>query len=124
VGFRQSIVCGVGSKTFMALGTVMLRVTEMNVTGPARNQIANVVQYPGNDVVASTAMVTTGTGVMFVVSAAQNNFGLRQILWTGNTFRGVRQIFSGARHGKVLLDLLFLAWNLQLLPCFVMTIFH
>jgi len=92
----------------------------MDVTGPARNQISNVVQYPGEDAVAPTTMLTMWTGIMFVIAATFNNLGLRQILWTGNAFRGIRQIFSGARHGKVLLDWLFLAWNLQLLPSFVM----
>jgi len=95
----------------------------MDITGSASNQISNVVQDPGDDLVPPTTMLAAWTGVMFVIAATFNNLGLRQILWTGNTFRGIRQIFSGARHGKVLLDLLFLAWNLMLLPSFVMAVF-
>src|SRR5947209_6434163 len=95
----------------------------MDIMGSARNQISDVVQDPGDDLVAPTTTLTTWTGVMFVVPATQNNLGLRQILRFGNTFRGIRQIFPGTRHGKVLLDRLFLAWNLRHLPSFVMVVF-
>lgn len=90
VGLGQSIVGHVRSKTFIALGAVMLRVNEMDVTGPASNQISNVVQNPGDGIVPPTTMVTTWTGVMLVVPATQNNLGLRQILRFGNAFRGIR----------------------------------
>jgi hypothetical protein len=96
----------------------------MDVTGPASNQISDVVQNPGEDAVAPTTTLTTWAGVMFVIAATPNNLGLRQILRTGNALRWIRQIFSGARHGNVLLDWLFLAWNLQLLPSFVMIFSH
>jgi hypothetical protein len=51
VGLGQSIVGHVRSKTFTAVGAVMLRVNEMDVTGPVSNQISNVVQNPGDDIV-------------------------------------------------------------------------
>jgi len=102
----------------------MLGVGEMDVTRTATNQISDVVQNPGEDTVAPTTAVTTWAGVMFVIAATPNKLGLRQILRTGNAFRGLRQIFSGARHGKFLLDRLFLTWNLQLLPSFVMIFSH
>src|SRR5438876_2443237 len=95
----------------------------MDITGAARNQISHVVQNPGDDVVAPTTTITMWAGVMLVVAATQNNLGLWQIFRTGNAFRGIRQIFSGARHGKVLLDCLFLAWILLLLPSFVIGYF-
>jgi pyruvate/2-oxoglutarate/acetoin dehydrogenase E1 component len=63
VGLGQGIVGHVRSKTFTALGAVVLRVNEMDVTGPASNQISNVVQNPGDDIVPPTTMVTTWTGV-------------------------------------------------------------
>ena len=90
VGLGQSIVGHLRSKTFTALGAVMLRVNEMDVTGPASNQISNVVQNPGDGIVPPTTMVTTWTGVMLVVPATQNNLGLRQTLRFGNAFRGIR----------------------------------
>ena len=90
VGLGQSLVGHVRSKTFTALGAVMLRVNEMDVRGPASNQISNLVQNPGDGIVPPTTMVTTWTGVMLVVPATQNNLGLSQILRFGNAFRGIR----------------------------------
>src|SRR5207248_7646722 len=73
VGLGQSLVGHVRSKTFTALGAVMLRVNEIDVTGPSSNQISNLVQNPGDGIVPPTTMVTTWTGVMLVVPATQNN---------------------------------------------------
>src|SRR6266849_2715141 len=88
----------------------------MDVTGSASNQISDIVQNSGYDVVAPTTMVAAWTGIMFVIAATPDNLWLRQILRFGNTFRGIRQIFPRTRHDKALLGQLFLAWNLQPLP--------
>src|SRR5215467_15821095 len=89
--FGQRIVGGIGGEIFTTLRAVMLRVSEMDVAGPTRNQIANVVQNSGDDVIAPTTLVTTRAWVMLVVSATQDNLELRQILRTGNALRRIWQ---------------------------------
>src|SRR5437667_2451202 len=69
VDFGQSILRGVGSKILITLGTVMLRVGKVDVTRSVRNQISDVMQNSGDDVVSSTTTVTIWTWVMLVVAA-------------------------------------------------------
>jgi len=112
MGLGQGIVGHIRRKTFLALGTVMSGVDEMDITGAASHQIAHVVQHPRDDVVPPTPMVTPGTRVLRIIPAPPGNLGRWQILRVGNAFRGIWPILPGTRHGNALLGLHLLARNL------------
>jgi hypothetical protein len=113
VGFGQGIVGHVRVEVFATARATMLRVYEVNIVRPTRNQVAHVVQDASACSAAETRLVATRTGAMREVPGAMNDLGLGQIFGSRDAFRGIGQILSGARHSKALLGQLVWSRNLQ-----------
>jgi hypothetical protein len=54
--------------------------------------------------VLSCGAFAEGTGAFFANAGTPDDFGVRQIVGTSNVFGGVRQIFTGTGHDRILLD--------------------
>ena len=124
VPFGQRVVGCVRVEELLALGALVLRVDQMDVVRPTRQQMAKVVQHARESPVAETGFPTARANTLPEVTAASEYLGLRQIFLAGDAFRGIRQILSWSRHGKALLGHAFLAQNLRHLPVGVVVSFH
>jgi hypothetical protein len=88
-------VGGVGVEVLAAPGTEVLRVRQSDVVGPAREEIAEVVECALELAIAVGVVPTAGTGPSLEVAAASEDLGLGQVLDPSDAFGGVGAIFSG-----------------------------
>jgi hypothetical protein len=111
-----SLGCGkvghVGVEILAALAALVLRVGEMNFTRPTTDKVAEVVQFSREKFLAAAAFAAARARPRGKIPTAFNDFGFGQILRIGDSFRGIRQIFAGAEHDKVLHDQDFLTQRL------------
>jgi hypothetical protein len=112
-GFGQRVFGRVRREVATALGAVMLRVDEMEVTRSGGDQVPHVVKDAREDTVARAPFPTSRAVLVLEVAAAPNDLGFRQILRAGDTRGGVGQVCAGTRHGKALLGQAFPARNLR-----------
>lgn len=112
VGLGRGQVGHVGVKILAALTALVLRVGEMDFARPTVDQVAEIMQISGENLVSPATFPAAGARPRGKVSAAFNDFGFGQILRISDSFRGIRQIFAGAEHDKVLHDQEFLAQRL------------
>jgi hypothetical protein len=110
----------VGIEILAALTALVLRVGEMDFPRTTVDKVAEIVQFSGEDLASTAAFVATRTRPMREVSAAFDDLWFGKILRISDSFRGISQIFAGAKHDKVLLDQEFLAQRLPHSPQFVM----
>src|SRR3954447_14069198 len=96
-------VGGVGVEVLAAPGTEVLRVRQPDVMGPAREEVAEVVEGARELAIAVGAVPAAGTGPSLEVAAASEDLGLGQVLDPSDAFGGVGAIFSGSWHGCNLL---------------------
>jgi hypothetical protein len=89
----------VSVEILLALGAIMLRVSEMDIVRTTGHQITQIMQHALHATIAVSALAAMRTGMLAIVAAALDDFRLRQILYSGDAFRGIRQIFSGSWHG-------------------------
>jgi hypothetical protein len=113
VGLGQGVVGHVRVEMLPTARAMMLRVDQMNLARPPSHDVADVVQDALSGSAAKTGFAATGTRSMREVPAAMNDFGFGQIFGSRDAFRGIRQISSGARHGKALLGQSVWPRNLQ-----------
>ena len=122
----MSLGCGqighVGIEVFAATAALVLRVGEMDFAWPTVDEVAEIVQLAGEEFASAAAVVAAWTGPMGEISAAFNDLRLGEIFRISDSFRGIRQVFAGAEHDKVLHDQDFLALRLPYSPHFVMIV--
>src|SRR6476619_5379879 len=73
VGFRPRIVGHVRVEGLPALGTAVLRILQVDVTGTAINQIAHVMQHASKGVVAITPLPAVWAVPVREVATAPND---------------------------------------------------
>src|SRR3954452_24621001 len=88
-------VGGVGVEVLATLGAEVLGVGQSDVVGPAREDIAEVVEGALELAIAVGAMATARAGPSFVVAAAAEDLGLGQVLDPSDPLGGVGAILSG-----------------------------
>src|SRR3954447_25536693 len=96
-------VGGIGVAVLAALGTEVLRVRQSDVVGPAREDVAEVVEGALELTIAVGVVPTAGAGPSLEIAAAWEDLGLGQILDPSDAFGGVGAIFSWSWHGCHLL---------------------
>ena len=103
VGLGPGQVRHVGVEVLTAVGAMMLRIAEMDLTWPPRDPVPQVAQQTGDHSVSGATLAATGTRSTFEIPAPFNDLRLGKILGVGDPFGGVGQILSRTRHGKSLL---------------------
>jgi hypothetical protein len=96
-------VGGVGVEVLATLGAEVLGVGQSDVVGPAREEVAEVVEGAPELAIAVGTMATARARPSFVVAAASEDLGLGQILDPSDPLGGIGAIFSGSWHGCNLL---------------------
>ena len=77
VGFGQRVVGSVRVEKLLALGALMLRVDQVNVMRPTREQMAKVVQHACERPIAETGFSAARTRPLPKVMAASQDLGFR-----------------------------------------------
>ena len=72
VGLGQGVVGHVRVEVRAALGAAVLRVDKLEVAGPTGDQVANVVEYARERVVATAPLRTSWAASMLEVATAPN----------------------------------------------------
>src|SRR3954453_205874 len=85
-------VGGIGVEVLAALGTEVLGVRQSDVVGPAREEIAEVVEGALELAIAVGVVPTAGTGPSLEIAAAPEDLGHGQILDPSDAFGGVGAI--------------------------------
>jgi hypothetical protein len=101
-GLGRSQVGHVGREIAAAPGTVMLGVGDLEVAGPARQGVAQIMQSAGEDPVPGARLAALRTGPMLVVSTAPDQLRGREHLGIGDAQSGVRRVDSRTKHDRVL----------------------
>jgi hypothetical protein len=96
-------VATVGVEVLTAGGAVVLGVGQDDVTWPRGGEVAEVVECAWEDAVAIGTVAAARARPPPIVAAALAGLGLGQILDAGDPLGGIRQVFSGAWQGVVLL---------------------
>ena len=92
----------VDGEVAVAVGAVMLGVSDEQVDGVAGAWVAQVVQGTGVGAVAAGAVATVGATAGGVVAATAFDTGLGQIRGTGDAFGDVGDVLAGTEHGGTL----------------------
>jgi len=101
LGRRQvGEVCGEVAATG---GTVILRIGDLEVFGPSRPQVAEVMQESLLVPIAIGPVPTVRTEMSFGVALTAQDLGRWQVLNTGDAFRGIGSILTGSEHDRLLL---------------------
>jgi len=99
---RQSQIGRIRVEIVTAGGAVVLRIGELDITGPSRHQVSHVVKETLDASQSVGASATTWARAAFVVPATCNDPGLGQVFDTRNSLCNVGKVFTGSRHGDVL----------------------
>jgi len=113
VALRQGQVVHVGVEVAVALGAAMLGVRDMNIAGPPRSRISQIMERPLGGPHTIGPPPTLRAGPPTVIAAAPDRLGLWQILNTRNAFRAVGNVLARLPHGDTLQRPLGL-WNHRL----------
>ena len=113
MGFGPSVVGHVGVEVFSASCATVLGIKKEDVAWPTGDEIADVMQDPRARSTTKAGFAAPGTTSMLEVSRTVNDLGLRKIIGTHDTFRGIGQIQSWSEHGKALLGTIVQPRNLQ-----------
>jgi D-arabinose 1-dehydrogenase-like Zn-dependent alcohol dehydrogenase len=89
----------VGVEILAALGTIVLRVDQDDITRSACERVAQIVECAACDAVTIGAMSATRTGTPAVIAVLAGDLGLGQVFEASDALGGVGAIFSGCGHG-------------------------
>jgi hypothetical protein len=89
-----------------AARAVMLGIGEVDLMRASGHQVTQVVQAPCDAPQSVGSSAATRALAAFVVSAAADDFGCRQVLDTGDALCHVGKVFTGSRHGNILQGML------------------
>src|SRR2546421_2391345 len=98
--------CQIGQvriEVLAALGAVMLRIGDHEITRTPQVEIAQVVEGSMSLLVPIGHMTTTRTHVPLVITAVGNNLWLGQVGSGSNSFAGIGSIRPRSEHGFILL---------------------
>ena len=104
IGLEGSDGGGIDVEASFALATIVPRVSQNDFDRSTAIGIAEMSECSLIDVVSFGGAFAEGTGTFLADTGAVLDLRCWQIVGTDNFFGGVGQIFSGTRHGRILLD--------------------
>src|SRR3954451_21076015 len=106
----------VGGEVVAAPRAVMLRVSELDVTGPTSHRVAQIMQGACTDPIPRARLAAFRTWPMRVISTARYELRRREHLGIGNAQGGVRRVDSRTKHGNALPNQRLFSLILRLRP--------
>jgi len=103
-GVGSGDVRGVDLKIFIALAAIVNGILEMNIDGPSGCTVAEMMKFPFTYFMPCRWSGAERTRTFFRCSRALFCFRRREIVWIDDPFGRVVAIFTGARHGMILLE--------------------
>jgi len=98
MAFRQRQIVHICVEVMVALRTAVLRIRENDIAWSASQRVSQIVQSARNRSKPVGTALAQRTGPPFVVAAASDKFGLRQILNTCDSLCIICYIFAWSKH--------------------------
>ena len=104
VALRQGKIVHVSVEVLVASATVVLGVGDVNIPRPIDRRIAEIMEGPRDGSDAIRAVLAVRAAAVFVVAAALDDSGFRQIFNAGYSLGDIRDVLTRASHDEVLHD--------------------
>src|SRR3954452_13746553 len=118
-GLGRGQVRHVGSEVAVTPGAIMLGVGEPDLTGPAPQRVAQIIQGASENPVPGAGLAALRTRPMGVIATARDELRVRKHPGIGDAQSGVRRVDCRTKHGIALLKKRRFSLILGLGPSFV-----